>query len=849
MLLLGAGAVRGATSGPVAPGPKWHAFAPSVGVADVLVALDVSGRTAFAFSPAPSGAAQFSVRAWDLDRLTPRGPALAGPAGTLIKSGSPVAVDSNTHTVFVAAPPSTDGTQHVLAIGLRGGGAQLVGTMTSRFPLRYKIAGIAADSAHGRLFLLGAPDTNAVFAEPASGLMQVDAWKLGDAAQGRVTGDVAQPVSVPSQCGQPIAARFPAALLPTPDGTSVLFGCVGMRGFVSAVVSSPHEIAGVARLQVMSSATTHAFTLYPSFGAFGSGDSYTAPGANWIALGSSGAGQTNIKFFNIDVNRWVGNVAYDGTLYSVGSDASRHRAYLVVTGGFGSVELGAVPVTQLNLVPSLTPLMGPQQRVMAVDPKTHRVFIPASDDVVNGPDAYLLVVKDSRPRYDGSVDNDPDSGSLRAPEVAGKTTSARTVFVNAVGSELRLVGGTNGPCTNTVHIDWKGNCDPGTRNYQFAAARNVSVDNEHAVAEAVTTRFDDTTQGDTAKAQGVGDSPPAPPATCQDLGDQPAKATGDNTAVQCDTAKQSASSDSAASPPRMLLAARADDPAPAAVQVRHATSHATTERRADGTTVATATATAYGIDIFGVVQIGEVTATATTETHGQPGTAKATYVRTVQDVTINGQKQCQAACKLSDIAPQINDALAGRATIEFADPAKVRLASPGGVTARVAIDQYQHAEDQLVNDEPADSVITPAMTITTYADGTIAERQINRLALVSISQHYRIVNVDSDIPIPPGDFIPPPPTPPTGGTTFTPGHPVTITTPGSTTPPAVATGGDTPQGILGGIINGLRVVFRSPGQMLGIACVWMLLALPAYLAARRRLLLELPRLRRLQEDM
>jgi hypothetical protein len=44
-------------------------------------------------------------------------------------------------------------------------------------------------------------------------------------------------------------------------------------------------------------------------------------------------------------------------------------------------------------------------------------------------------------------------------------------------------------------------------------------------------------------------------------------------------------------------------------------------------------------------------------------------------------------------------------------------------------------------------------------------------------------------------------------------------------------------------------VLRHPSQVLGIACVWMLLALPAYLAARRRLLLELPRLRRVQEDV
>jgi hypothetical protein len=848
-LLIGASAVFGAPQDGVAPVAKWRAFSSSAGVADGLMALDVKGRTGFAFSSDSSGA-PFSVRAWHLDTLRPRGAAAAGPAGAQVKSQTPYAVDEANHTVYVAPAAGIGGTPRVIAVGLRDGVAKVIGTMTPRFPAGYYVAGLAADSAHGRLFLLGAPTADAAFVRPATSAVQVDAWKLADASAARVTGEIAQPAAVPSSCGQPVTSRFPAALMPSADGRSVTFGCLGTRGTVSDLASSPNDIAGAARFEVVTSAPTHAFTLYPIYGTFGTGDSFAVAGS-WFAMNSGGAGQTNLKIFDIRVNRWVGNVAYSSTLFSVAGDSALGRGYVVVTDGFASLELNAVPVTQLRMVPSLAARIGPQQRVMAVDPRTHRVFVPVSDDVVNGPNAYLLVVRDVRPRLDPSVDDDPDGGSLRTREVPGKIDSARTAFANAVGAEYRKVGGTDGPCTNTIHIQWNGTCDPGTRYYQFAASRNVSVDNEHATAEAVNMRIDDTTQGDTAKATGVGEEPPAPPVLCQDLDGTATNGTGDNATTQCDTTKQAASASSAASPPRMLLAARADDPLPEAVQVRNATSTAKTERLPDGTTVSTATAVAHGVDILGVVQIGTVTATATTSTHGQPGSAKATYTTTLQDVTINGQQVCNLTCRAGDVGAQINDAFDGRVQVSFSDAKKVTFASPGGVTARVAVDRYEHAEDQLVNDEAASSVITPAMKIVVYGDGAIAQREIVRLALVSVSQQYRVVPLDVDVPI----TSPGPPGPP-GAPVTVPGQPGTTITTGGTvggggtsdTPPTSLGNEGSGGGVFAGLINGLRVVLRSPNEVAGIACVWMLLALPAYLAARRRLLLELPRLR-VQEDV
>jgi hypothetical protein len=171
----------------------------------------------------------------------------------------------------------------------------------------------------------------------------------------------------------------------------------------------------------------------------------------------------------------------------------------------------------------------------------------------------------------------------------------------------------------------------------------------------------------------------------------------------------------------------------------------------------------------------------------------------------------------------------------------------------VSTDEYQHVEDTLVSEEAEDSVIAPAMVVTVYTDGTAQSRMLVRLAALSTKQRYRIFDVSdatSGSSGAGGGGSAIGGTPGTAGTPGTPGSSETSVVRGKGGGQPTASGGtrDT-GGLIGGLINGLRVVFRSPGQIAGIACVWMLLALPAYLAARRRLLLELPNLRRVQEDV
>jgi hypothetical protein len=65
-------------------------------------------------------------------------------------------------------------------------------------------------------------------------------------------------------------------------------------------------------------------------------------------------------------------------------------------------------------------------------------------------------------------------------------------------------------------------------------------------------------------------------------------------------------------------------------------------------------------------------------------------------------------------------------------------------------------------------------------------------------------------------------------------------------PPVVATdtNGQQYDGILGGVLGRVRLSLRSLGDALPLLMIWALLGVPAYLSARRRLLLELPMLTR-----
>jgi hypothetical protein len=833
-------------SGPAAGGGgnvtverNWHPFTNTPLVSSAILALDTKARTAYAFSQPRGGVAPLSVRAWDLDTLRPKTPLFTGAPTTPIASPTPVAVDTKNHDVVVSPAAQNGAVPTVTVVGERQGKIALLATATTRFPAGYQVAGMVADVAHNRLFLVGMPDAGArSLAFPGLGAVRVDAWKLDDLARGVVTSELVTAGTVPSACGQPITSNLPGGVVPSPDGRSIYFGCVGTTGLTTTAGPAGGEISGIAKMDVVvPTGATAAFRMFPIAGNFGLGDAIAAPGVPRIVLASTGSGRTNIKVFDTDHERYVGTVGLTGQLAGLTADPGSGVGYAVLTDGLSVFGLDQTPVSQGVILPEFSDILGSVSRAITVDPKTRRVFIPAAPNISDSADPYIVVVRDKTP-VDTTV---ATTESRPLAEVPGKTDSTRASVASAAGFETRLVGGVNNVVLNATHFDPGGELHPGTRAATLGLISQVRLTNTEASAAAVTARIDEVTSSDAQRTA-------APVLQCVDFSGVKDVKSADNVTVNCDLAAQRVVTTAAGSAPRILVADdKGTTPVPAAVQVRSASSSVISTRDPKtGATLTTVTSESDGVDILGVVQIGRVLATAKTLTQGVPAPAKSEYTRELSDVVVGGQRVCAASCSLSQVLGQINGALAGRVSIEF--PAPVTTSSKYGSAAQVTVDPYQHVEDELFNDEPADSALAPAMVVTYFADGTAASRQITRLAALAVTQSYVVFPLGSDG----GDGggggggqTPPPIR--TGGSstpgTSTPGSTTTIPGTVTTANPPAQTGG----GLVGAIVHGLRVVFRRPGDVAAIACIWMLLALPAYLAARRRLLLELPRLRRVQE--
>jgi hypothetical protein len=196
----------------------------------------------------------------------------------------------------------------------------------------------------------------------------------------------------------------------------------------------------------------------------------------------------------------------------------------------------------------------------------------------------------------------------------------------------------------------------------------------------------------------------------------------------------------------------------------------------------------------------------------------------------------------------VNEKLDGRAYVDF--PAAQLIADKRGTYAELTQDPWFHLERRLDYDKPSDDYVVPAMTVVGIFDGQSKSRLVVDMAAVVGTASYRVFKLG-------GDYFPPPPvdvpTPevvrPTAGTpTLGPGT-TGPSGPRSTPTPAVAQGGDSGggNGPIGALLDRVRLSLRSLGDALPLLLIWALLGVPSYLAARRRLLLELPMLTRDEE--
>jgi hypothetical protein len=262
-----------------------------------------------------------------------------------------------------------------------------------------------------------------------------------------------------------------------------------------------------------------------------------------------------------------------------------------------------------------------------------------------------------------------------------------------------------------------------------------------------------------------------------------------------------------------------------------------------GALVTTVTATADGITLPGLVHIGAVSSVLTVSTHGRHGTSRAQRTVNVDDVTVGPSVLCTDNCSTSAVQAALDAIAPGRVRVDF--PAAERIASPGGSYAAIMQDPWYHAERVLDGDKADTDIAVPAMTVTVNLDGASKLRLVVDLAAASATSSYRIYRVgggfsQASLPAPVQASVRVPGSPPPGGGVGS----LPISRRLALKGPAAQ-----PGGLVSTIEHGLRLALGSLRRLLELLPFFILLGVPVYLSARRRLLLELPLLSRVKEHL
>jgi hypothetical protein len=247
-------------------------------------------------------------------------------------------------------------------------------------------------------------------------------------------------------------------------------------------------------------------------------------------------------------------------------------------------------------------------------------------------------------------------------------------------------------------------------------------------------------------------------------------------------------------------------------------------------TVARSSAVVRDIDLFGRVRIGELRARAETWAFGRKGTAGSSYERALLDVWIDtdGDGDADVTCASCDaraLLPDINRALGGTAVVRMPDPdaAFHPNGSPGGYQSVVRRDIFESLAASALNSDDAPEV--PGLEVIAYADGRAGRsRQIFQFAAVEAESRYGIYLLPSETEQAPTrartirkTIVPPAPPP----ARVEPGVPPTVTR-------------DVVSEVIRRVRDGWRLALSSPRDALLLGALWVFLATPVSVIARRR---------------
>jgi hypothetical protein len=861
LVATGAGPARVAGADGLVEQAEWKVF-PADTISHGYLAVDSAAGVGYAFSDNTDSDSQWTrVQAIDLRNGKPLSPVVAIPP---VGRTTPVWMDARHHVLVYpdwyarnAIQPPTQ--QRLHGIGFRNGKVEHLFAVDS--PLgTLAIAALAPDEADDDLVIVGTTEKMSQSQTGGPTLNQVQRLSLSDLLAGKVVSRWSETVTVPAgACGALIGNDLPTAVLLV--GDSLYMPCRGISNHISGFItqlstggtSGVVEVRGVGRKRA-GTVTAKAYRAAGDYSGTGAeaGVDVRMRRVLMVEAGSN----TGIRVFDTDHKRYVGRINGNALqLFGQVVDEATSRVYFIskdpqIGLGYGD-DAALVPAQGERLkVPFAALFANGNSRRLAFDSRTRRLFIPLrrKDDQGRLVES-ILVMHDVSDPYVAPEDVPHSAGTIDARDVEGKTESEHTTTARAYGADYQLVGGTANLVQNLSNVDTRGTSRPGTRYLRQAYVRSANLTDDGAVAAATIGEEDGTTNLDRHDA-GAGDKF-APVAECNDYAGILFEATEHDASVRCDLAKATVLAKAAydAANGVFITGQGSAAPVPAPIQMGNAYAEVD-EQRAPGRGAMTTTirAVADNVTIGGVVSFGRVEQVVTLTAHGRTGTAKVERTVKVSEVSVNGTPVCGATCSVSQVQKQVNDALDGRFWVDF--PAAQVTEDARGTYAELTQDPYVHAERMYDYDKPSDDYVVPAMSVVWLVDGVTKTRLVTDFAGASGTVSYRVFPLtkddfggdDDDTVVPDPD--PPAPLPSMGPAPKGP----TATASPAPGPTTVADGnGGQAEGPFEALVERVRLSLRSLGDALPLLLIWALLGVPAYLSARRRLLLELPMLTRDEE--
>jgi hypothetical protein len=763
---------------------------------------------------------------------------------------SPYWMDEARGLFIYAAPKALAGTGtpaptwDIVGISMRGA-RHIAFDVPSRFVGQAIVALTPTDDGRD-LVLVANADKQGI----ASGTgIAIDRVSIAGLQKGNLQARWQQPYRpAPSICPSLISTLEAPAVLAFADKVAV--GCrqASLGADSSLHSGASRTLPGVAVFSGLDASTgaTGDASFFPAAGNFNiNADSFADRADQRLVLTDQNAEGIGARVFDVVHERYVGRVPL-GQKSVVGAvvDQKTGRFYVASPDpqvGLALADLRAIVPTQGLLVPQpyYNLFARGDVRVMGYDDVRHNVLIPVREGAAN----HVVVVHDSSSVYVPPAAANPDAGALDVPEQPGITDSQRSAVAQAYGADYQLIGGLNNLAPDNQ-------IPAGTNFLRQAEVVGATLTSDESTAQSVLATEDQITDQN-RECAGVTSQVPCVPvpaqaglkptfadaAGCSDFGGGATKGRvyKDTAYVSCDhTAEKTEAGSSFVSDGALFMTSNRTEPVAAPVQVSRSSTEVSLQRAPGlGAVTTTVTATADGISMLGAVRIGSVSTEIRLVTHGRPGTSSVDRKVVVNDVSVGGVTICSRNCSSDAVQSAINTVQPGRLRVDF--PEAQQTKSPRGTFVGVVQDPWYHAERVLDGEKIATDYAVPAMTITVNLDSGARSRLVVDLAAASATDSYRIYNLGKQAP-----FLPP--------LTGKIGRPAPLDLPGTRpgslptppAPPVLAQSG----GFGAALANAARFLLGSPGRMLALLPVFLLLGVPVYLSARRRLLLELPLLSR-----